>query len=332
MEKKYPIVSVSGFCATGSSAAFDLLCEYSNVKSFPYEFRILKESDGFFDLGNILKNNWQDLNVDIAIRRFINLYERFSRSTKWYRPLSYGYNDLLGGKFEPLLEVFLNDLGVRSWYGSWPYHWHEYNAVKWFLYRVLAKFHQENIMYKSDKMYIVSYENFLNATKKFMNSICDIIADGDTKKMLVFDQLIPTGHCDEFMQMIDESKMIVVDRDPRDVFVRGLIWPFIPTDNVDDFICWFKTIRDNSYSYVLNNKNVLLLRFEDLIYKYDESVAKIEHFLGLYPSQHTEPMTQFIPEKSAKNTMTWEKLPKQTVIKIENELGEYCYDFSKVNK
>ena len=42
MEDKFKIVSVSGFCATGSSAIFDLLLEFSNTESFPYEFRLLK--------------------------------------------------------------------------------------------------------------------------------------------------------------------------------------------------------------------------------------------------------------------------------------------------
>ena len=196
--------------------------------------------------------------------------------------------------------------------------------------RVLAKFKKEYLMYKNDKMFIATYDKFLFATKKYMNSVCDIIAEGESDKMLVFDQLIPTGHCTEFMEMLDDSRMIVVDRDPRDVFVRGLIWPFIPTDNVDDFICWFKTIRENSYHYVLENKNVLLLKFEDIIYKYDEYVPQIEQFLGLQSSQHSAPKTQFIPEKSARNTMTWGKLPKETVNRIEAELGEYCYDFSQV--
>ena len=50
MEDKFKIVSVSGFCATGSSAIFDLLLEFSNTESFPYEFRLLKDPDGIIDL------------------------------------------------------------------------------------------------------------------------------------------------------------------------------------------------------------------------------------------------------------------------------------------
>lgn len=82
MEDKFKIVSVSGFCATGSSAIFDLLLEFSNTESFPYEFRLLKDPDGIIDLYNSLFDRWDDLNVDIALRRFDKYVEVLGRKNR----------------------------------------------------------------------------------------------------------------------------------------------------------------------------------------------------------------------------------------------------------
>ena len=326
---KYPLVSVTGLCATGSSAVFDLLREYDTFESFPYEFRLLTDPDGIIDLGNVLKNNWQDLNVDIAIRRFIDLFQRLSRDTKWYYPLSYGYNAILNGRFETELDEFLKNIGCLSWKGSWPYHWHEYSTAKWFFYRVLAKFHKEKLMYKNDKMYMASYSQFEEACRILFNNICKIIAKDEDGKQIIFDQLIPAGNCEEFLKYFYDAKIIVVDRDPRDVYTRGAVkqWPFIPTQNVDNYIKWYRYIRENTYPLADDNERILFVKFEDLIYKYDETRGIIEDFLHLTPEHHNQKKSFFKPEVSIKNTQSWHHMNQKAIKKIETELGNYCYPF-----
>ena len=328
-EYRYPIVSVTGLCATGSSAVFDLLREYDTFESFPYEFRLLTDPDGIIDLGNVLKNNWQDLNVDIAIRRFIALFDRISRDTKWYYPLSYGYNALLDGRFEKELNVFLKNMGCLSWQGSWPYHWHEYSAAKWFFYRVLAKFKKEKWLYRNDKMYMASFSQFEEACRVLFNNICKIIAKDKDGKQILFDQLIPAGNCEEFLTYFYDAKIIIVDRDPRDVYTRGVVkqWPFIPTPNIDNYIAWYRTIRENTYPLADDSKRILFVRFEDLIYKYEETKTLIEEFIHLNPSQQIRPREYFKPEVSIKNTQSWHKMNPDAITQIEKELKEYCYPF-----
>ena len=54
-----------------------------------------------------------------------------------------------------------------------------------------------------------------------------------------------------------------------------------------------------------DNPQVLYLHFEDLVYRYDETVEKIEKFTGLTPQLHLHPRTRFIPENSINNTQNF---------------------------
>lgn len=327
-DHKYPIISVTGLCATGSSALFDLLKEYEGMASFPYEFRLLIDPDGIIDLGNALQYHWDDLNIDIAIRRFIQLCGRLDRDVKWYYPVSYNYGKILDGEFLKLIRKFLESLEVRSWKGTWPYHWHEYSSVKWLLFRILSRIKRESLLYKKDKIYLASQDTFIKSVRELFNDLSDVIAKGDNTQQVVFDQLIPACNCTHFMQYFYNIKTIIVDRDPRDVYVRGLIWPFIPTDNVDDYIYWYKTIRKQTYSSIdVNSSNVLQLKFENLIYYYDETVLEIEHFLSLNSVLHNKKKAYFVPDESKKNTKTWSKIDPSIIRKIEVGLPEYCFSF-----
>lgn len=331
MEDKFKIVSVSGFCATGSSAIFDLLLEFSNTESFPYEFRLLKDPDGIIDLYNSLFDRWDDLNVDIALRRFDKYVEVLGRKNRCYLPLSYNYDELLGHKFYQAISRFKKNLNIKSWQGTWPYHWHEYSSFKWFVYRCLARLKKEQYLYSSDSIQLTTRDNFYFATKELFNDLCEIIAKGDTSKLILFDQLIPAINSSQYMKFFYDSRIIIVDRDPRNVYVRGLIWPFIPTDNVSDFIYWYKTIRMEFRLKYTKNNSILCVHFEDLIYKYESTLSVIKDFLSLDDSMHVNKLKIFKPQESMKNTQTWYNIDSSIISRIEKELEEYCYNFDGLN-
>ena len=64
-------------------------------------------------------------------------------------------------------------------------------------------------------------------------------------------------------------KIIIVDRDPRDVYLlsknnlrKDAAW--IPT-SVCDFVSYYKLLRSNNY----NDSRIYNLQFEDLVYQYE---------------------------------------------------------------
>ena len=81
-----------------------------------------------------------------------------------------------------------------------------------------------------------------------------------------------------------------------------------------------------------HSNKVCVLRFEDLIYHYEDSLARIYHHLGLTDEQRQSHrrFERFNPEKSIDNTQLF-LLPQQTIQEerqiLEQELAAYLYDF-----
>ena len=80
----------------------------------------------------------------------------------------------------------------------------------------------------------------------------------------------------------------------------------------------------------LNSDCVLHVRFEDLIYEYEETVKKIETFTGY--SDHILKRKFFDPDVSINNTQIFNnpsyKSDIELIRKIEVALPEYLYDFA----
>lgn len=76
------------------------------------------------------------------------------------------------------------------------------------------------------------------------------------------------------------------------------------------------------------SNKVLRVKFEDLIYNYDDEVRKISKFLGFKDSEHINKKTRFIPEVSIKNTQLFRKKEYQEESEIiEKKLAKYLYNF-----
>ena len=154
----------------------------------------------------------------------------------------------------------------------------------------------------------------------------------------VFDHLIWPQQIDNYLKYFDEDnfRVIVMKRDPRDVFLLNkYVWYYSPIGirtavpslrtEAGDFVHdWQRTVKQGFVQ-----PNVLQVQFEDLVYNYDESVEKIEDFLGLSSSQHTRKHERFNPQNSIENTQVYnsEVEWKQEVGKIASALSNDLYDF-----
>ena len=133
----------------------------------------------------------------------------------------------------------------------------------------------------------------------------------------------------------DRLRVVVVARDPRDVFIiNKYIWqqkqicvPF-PLE-VNEFCSFYKKMRESEKECTSNK--VLRINFEDLIYNYDTKTKEITKFLGFKESDHINKKTRFIPEMSIKNTQLFRKEEYREECKvIEKELKKYLYEFPYV--
>ena len=101
----------------------------------------------------------------------------------------------------------------------------------------------------------------------------------------------------------------------------------MPISPVQDFVKYYRLLRD-SQPYKENNKRILSIKFEDMVYKYDETTTKIRTFLNL--PENPNPKSIFDPAISMPNTQVWKRFPQfaKDIEYIESELSEYLFDFS----
>ena len=86
--------------------------------------------------------------------------------------------------------------------------------------------------------------------------------------------------------------------------------------------------------FLLENPDpdTLLIRFEDLVLKYDETTKKIMDFIGMDASRHINPKLFFDPSVSVANIGAYRYFEDQEFIRqIEERLSKYCYYPEKEN-
>ena len=167
--------------------------------------------------------------------------------------------------------------------------------------------------------------------EEVINELGEEISKG--KENIILDQfLLPFNlfRVDNYFD--DKLRVIVVARDPRDVFIiNKYIWqqkqicvPF-PLE-VNEFCNFYKKMRESEKECTSNK--VLRINFEDLIYNYDTKIKEITKFLGFKESDHINKKNRFIPEMSIKNTQLFRKEEYREECKvIEKELKKYLYEF-----
>ena len=334
------ILSVSGLGSTGSSAVVNLFEEITISKVAEGEFRFIQDPDGLEELCYLLSTSWGWVRSDAYIRRFIKYTDIIGR--KFY-PWKYGegLNKQFNYNFFKERNKFLDEVISVTHKGHWFYHdYYERNFFQTLYYnllRILSWWSPKKIFgrewlrkrSKLTDMYYVSPSNKIySSANHFFSSL---IKNYNNYDILIFDQLTLPYHFKRFQKIIPQLKQIVVDRDPRDVYLDAKDYNAYPiTNNIYDFIRFYKDSRANKNIYQ-NTQSNLFIQFEDLIYNYEDTLIKIYDFVNIDSSKHKKKGKIFIPTKSKINTKTWlnEKnlIYKKDILIIEKELKEYLYDF-----
>ena len=127
-------------------------------------------------------------------------------------------------------------------------------------------------------------------------------------------------------------KAIIVDSDPRDVFLRLPVKAFSrylnPNKNkeIENFINFFKITRQ-SRDRLSNHPNIKLIMLEDLVLNYKKTINSLFNFLNIDIKNHIYQNKFFDPSKSKNEIMLWKKNSENSTVfeVIENELNQYLY-------
>ena len=341
----FSILTSTGFGLTGSSAATNILEEFSSVRSFSniFECTFLHEADGLFDLEKAI-NEGHRLKVDLAVKRFLALSKKLNED--------YYYKTYFNGFFYSYAKEFIDSITECKWNGWWhrsleikkisaKEHWRYFFADLFFknLYRkkIFKSYEPDGWTPSyhpvSSYYYINKKQDFYEKAKEYIRKLFSCFTLISNSNYILFDQLIPAYSIPNYARYFDSIKIVVIDRDPRDLYSINKAETgeqFIPSENINIFIKWYKETRFERYKINTEWKDrALFLPFESLIYDYDASLEKIKTFTGLTTEEHAWKKKYFDPEKSIVNTQVYKRYPalKEDIKKIENELKEFCFPF-----
>lgn len=348
------IIDVSGFGHSGKTSVTDLLREVERIYSHhsSFEFGLIRLPDGILDLGNAITDNWSPIRSDFAVKRF----------KKLCFALSSNYSEMLHPEFLEISEKYINSLIkdelLVEWYDTLysSYPWYK-TKIKSVLkranllsaFRTLRKKVPTSGLSSKSVVYLIDNNNFLEKTKKYLT---EILSHNNIEK----GQAVVTNNAFEpfnpgyAMDLFDDAYCVVVDRDPRDIYLSalnstGLFVPkfeqsnsnfsqkflenlkkdFLGVQNIDTFIYRQKLYRNNVS--ISDNKRIIRIHYEDLVLNYEDTVGKLFKRLDIHPNRHNNKFAYFNPEESIRNVRLWKQYKNiPEIAKIEKELNDYLYE------
>lgn len=334
------LIITTGYMASGSSAMTNLLSEIDGFKAVnnSFEYVFLHCPNGLFDFEDklLLGNNAN--RSDEAIHSFyncMNMLYKVKEKDYWIA----GYRNNVSQNFMLYVKDFLKDLNLIKTNSYWYYQQNPNLKIKFkkFIGKCVRKASFGHIIFKEPLKYydmFVAYpteKEFYNAAKKFVSKVIQSIDLGNSN--LIMDQLLLPHNLyriDKYFD--DQTKVFVVERDPRDVFIINKYYyknnsrvPY--PDNVWHFCKMYKAIRQNER--IIKSKKIIRIFFEDLIYNYEQSLSNIYKVLEIPSSMHSAKGEKFSPKVSINNTQLFNKKEKykNEVLIIQDELKEYLYNF-----
>lgn len=333
------ILTSTGFGDSGSSAITDLLSEYEGIKNYgsEWECTFLHMPDGLGDLESAIQEGHR-LKVDYAINRFLKLSKILSEQEN--------YKKAFKGKFWELSVKFVNDISEIIWNGMYEERQEKFNneltkKEKKYIqfseaYYKLSK--SKNFeMYESDSWrpnyvpftnmyYGCDIQKFYESAKKYTSELFALASENQER--LYLDQLVPPISVNKYLNYFsNEVKVFIVDKDPRDLFLVEKLFNgsrFIPYENVETYIKWYKATREKSLESN-KDKTIYRCKLDDLIFDYENQCKKIENFVGLTSESHTKKMERFNPEKSKVNIQLYNKYDNYglEIARIEKDLQSF---------
>ncbi len=329
------IVGICGLGYSGSGAVTALLKEYKETQVFSdFEFNFSYIPDGLEDLEyHLMKHCARYYDSDVALRRYLKFVKRANTKRSALRRVTYN-------KIVPLTKNYIDDITQLKWSGFWEADMTHVSRLQYnFNIRLLSRVyklifkltHKHHKILPNRTMYMsVAPQNFYDRSKKYINDILKMMGR-DASKITVLDQPFSGDRPQNSFPFYDDPKAIIIDRDPRDLYlvakrIGSVVGRFMPADDVETFVEYYKLLRKNIDENEDKGK-ILRLRFEDLIYEYDKTVAQIEEFIGI--KEHTAKKQFFKPQVSINNTQLFRIFPEneRDVKYIEENLKEYLYPF-----
>lgn len=324
-------ITCVGYHYTGSGVIDDIFRECDNVYQGTYgaELKLLHSTDGVSDLEYHLVENPNRLTSGTAIKRYIAYVKDSERQAK----------KIVGPEWASLGIQYAESLAqikYRGYVAGDMYFFTPPQRLRYLVMRLWDKVAPKKYRHPLDSNLLpsvqtyyssLSEEEFLEKTRKYIEDICER-ANKANKEYIMLDQFIGTGNPSRFLRYVNDMKVFIVDRDPRDIFLSR-----VPThdrvlpQDIHQFCYYYRSIRKMIGG--LPSESCMKVNFEDLIYHYEEYLDKVLSFVGIDKSHHIYPKKHFDPSISARGTKLWLNHPEfsEEIKIIERELPDFLYKY-----
>lgn len=327
------IIGACGYGATGSGAVFDFLREFDDIQvKSDAEFKYIYQVDGLQDLEyHLMKQYAKNSSGDMAIKRFLS-------------SINYAYTPFVGQAvprkdYIKLSKEYASSIYQASWIGMesadyevgfLPKSITVLGFKKFIIPWYEKSFKKAYNFWPLRRLYVsIEPDGFYEKSMQYIEKM--LLAMGfDLSKPILLNQPFEGNNPENSFKYFKNPKAIVVDRDPRDVFLAHEKVYFgegrhMPRGDVKAFVELYRNVRKNQKR--IESDKVIFIKFEDLVYNYEETTQKVINFLGL--KQHSKPKKFFNPKKSIFNTQLYNKYSgyEEEIKYIEEELKEYLFPF-----
>lgn len=334
-------IFVQGFNASGTSAIWDILKEANDVLVFPGEFHYYKMSEGIAQLKYDLFEKYTTfVERDYAVRSFIKAFNKYNyiQFKNFRSPFE---NNSILNKLNQLVIDYVNSIKINEFYGHSFFNLLYKSNPMIYIYIIKRYIQIRLLKHKwpnnnADKYNIYTYEEirFNAKTRTFIIGLIQTISgqlmdEYDYTMLSHFFSNI--NHLDKINEVLGYHKMIVIYRDPRDVFTtflyRGNSWSGVSEknsieENMTNFKVYYKNNNINNLKKI--SENTLIIKFEELIQNYKFERARLFKFLDLSDMCSD---SFFFPDISLKNIGIYQDIQsdyKELFDYLTKEYPEHC--------
>lgn len=339
MKNEKKVIVPTGYMGSGSSAITDLMSEIEDVdvSRGTFEYVFLHCPNGIFDLEDKLLIGNNAVRSDEALHSFSKTMKQLYDKKYWWVG---HYNQNVGLRFWDTTQKYIDQLVE---YKNDYYWYYQENVTARMIPKLIwnrmlrmitrGKMQRKKVLaYEPMWVSYITPERFYSITQNYIYDVLNMM--GYDKGSMVLDQLLLPFNLFRMEKYFKKDMfVVVVERDPRDVFISNKYYwskqngvvPY-PTD-VRKFCEYYKSMRKMEKE--TKSSQVYRVKFEDLIYRYDETVDEIFKRLGWDKKTHARRKEMFNPERSIYNTQLFLKNDKYKAecAVIAEELKEYLYDF-----
>lgn len=348
-EKNLKFIDVSGLGNSGKSAVVDCLRGFKtfSIGHYSFEFDLFRLPGGLIDLYQNTSERWTPIRSHFAYFEFKNLVQQLAGSAKrkslwaFFFSAGMGYEFVFKNQFKKLSFEFLDSLVINKYSSFWPYNLIYDSAFKRAYKKICIKLKLHWGLYS--EVLLIHSKDFKQKSTHYINQLFKIKTE-DHFNTVVMNNLFEPFQPELGLDLLENSKLIIVTRDPRDIYVsgqnagsftkldsdlqafdnNGYNKSFLATNDLQIFVDRQKIYFDQMTRKI--DPRIFVVQFEDFILNHNAERKKLFEFLQVDEKDYVTP-PDFKPEASAKNIGLYKRYSKQEEITfIAEQLKDYLYE------